>query len=150
MPKDEISIPVILKIERGVTANIGNYLKDAGIEQVRGIAVPFEGAGYPQTVDIHVIRSVDRDPGIFRRDVFDEAFAAFDAFQKDEAFVKAVGQPGFFGRDLNVVVIGYGAADVLLFQIFLCNANVFHVIPFYRKRLIIFQVICGRGDDVIK
>ena len=34
MPKDEISIPVILKIERGVTANIGNYLKDAGIEQV--------------------------------------------------------------------------------------------------------------------
>ena len=34
MPKDEISIPVILKIERGVTAHIGNYLKDAGIEQV--------------------------------------------------------------------------------------------------------------------
>ena len=34
MPKDEISIPVILKIERGVTANIGEYLKDAGIEQV--------------------------------------------------------------------------------------------------------------------
>ena len=34
MPKDEISIPVILKIERGVTAHIGEYLIDAGIEQV--------------------------------------------------------------------------------------------------------------------
>lgn len=34
MPKDEISIPLILKIERGVTANIGEYLKDAGITQV--------------------------------------------------------------------------------------------------------------------
>ena len=34
MPKDEISIPSILKIERGVTAHIGEYLKDAGIMQV--------------------------------------------------------------------------------------------------------------------
>ena len=34
MPKDEISIPPILKIERGVTANIGEYLKDAGFTQV--------------------------------------------------------------------------------------------------------------------
>ena len=34
MPKDEISIPSILKIERGVTAHIGEYLKDAGITQV--------------------------------------------------------------------------------------------------------------------
>lgn len=33
MPKDEISIPSILKIERGVTAHIGEYLKDAGITQ---------------------------------------------------------------------------------------------------------------------
>lgn len=34
MPKDEISIPVILKIEKGVTANIGEFLKDAGLTQV--------------------------------------------------------------------------------------------------------------------
>ena len=34
MAKDEISIPPILKIERGVTANIGEYLKDAGFTQV--------------------------------------------------------------------------------------------------------------------
>ena len=34
MPKDEISIPPILKIERGVTAHIGEYLKDAGFTQV--------------------------------------------------------------------------------------------------------------------
>ncbi|MCR5328087.1 MAG: iron-containing alcohol dehydrogenase family protein [Saccharofermentans sp.] len=34
MSKDEISIPVILKIERGVTANIGEFLRGAGIEQV--------------------------------------------------------------------------------------------------------------------
>ena len=34
MPKDEISIPTILKIECGVTAHIGDYLKDAGINQV--------------------------------------------------------------------------------------------------------------------
>ena len=34
MPKDEIAIPSILKIERGVTAHIGEYLKDAGITQV--------------------------------------------------------------------------------------------------------------------
>lgn len=34
MPKDEISIPVILKIERGVTSHIGEYLKEGGITQV--------------------------------------------------------------------------------------------------------------------
>lgn len=34
MPKDEISIPVILKIEKGVTANIGDFLKEAGLTQV--------------------------------------------------------------------------------------------------------------------
>lgn len=34
MPKDEISIPVILKIEKGVTANIGGFLKEAGLTQV--------------------------------------------------------------------------------------------------------------------
>ena len=34
MPKDEISIPLILKIERGVTAHIGEFLKDAEITQV--------------------------------------------------------------------------------------------------------------------
>ena len=34
MPKDEISIPAILKIECGVTAHIGDYLKDAGITQI--------------------------------------------------------------------------------------------------------------------
>ena len=34
MPKDEISIPPILKIERGVTANIGGFLKEAGFNQV--------------------------------------------------------------------------------------------------------------------
>lgn len=34
MPKDEISIPVILKIEKGATANIGEFLKDAGLTQV--------------------------------------------------------------------------------------------------------------------
>ncbi|MCR4689434.1 MAG: iron-containing alcohol dehydrogenase family protein [Saccharofermentans sp.] len=34
MSKDEISIPPILKIEKGVTANIGRYLKDAGFTQV--------------------------------------------------------------------------------------------------------------------
>lgn len=34
MPKDEIAIPSILKIERGVTANIGEYLKEADITQV--------------------------------------------------------------------------------------------------------------------
>jgi len=34
MSKDEISIPLILKIEKGVTAHIGEYLADAGITQV--------------------------------------------------------------------------------------------------------------------
>lgn len=34
MAKDEISIPSILKIERGVTANIGDYLAENGILQV--------------------------------------------------------------------------------------------------------------------
>ncbi len=34
MSKDEISIPVILKIERGVISHIGEYLKDAGITHV--------------------------------------------------------------------------------------------------------------------
>ena len=34
MSKSEISIPSILKIERGVTAHIGDFLKDAGITQV--------------------------------------------------------------------------------------------------------------------
>ena len=34
MPKDEIAIPSILKIERGVTAHIGDFLKEADITQV--------------------------------------------------------------------------------------------------------------------
>lgn len=34
MSKEEISIPVILKIEKGVTAHIGDYLKEEGITQV--------------------------------------------------------------------------------------------------------------------
>ena len=34
MSKEEIAIPVILKIERGVTAHIGDYLKDEDLTQV--------------------------------------------------------------------------------------------------------------------
>lgn len=34
MPKDEISIPMLLKIEKGVTAHIGDFMKDAGFTQI--------------------------------------------------------------------------------------------------------------------
>ena len=49
MFKDEIAIPSILKIERGVTAHIGDYMKDADITQVT--ILPFR-----KRPDLHVRR----------------------------------------------------------------------------------------------
>ena len=56
MPKDEISIPTILKIEPGVTANIGDFLKIEGITQV---TVLF-GNGLTEMFGKTVFESFDR------------------------------------------------------------------------------------------
>ena len=88
-----------------------------------------EGAGDPQAVDIHVARRLDGVPGHLRREIFDEALAPFHAFEKDQSLVQALGQPGLFGGDLHILIVGDGTADVLLFQILLCDADVFHMLP---------------------
>lgn len=45
------------------------------VQQLAGIAVAFELAGYPQAVDVHISFSLDWSPGVLGRDVFDETFS---------------------------------------------------------------------------
>jgi hypothetical protein len=67
--------------------------------------VPLEGTGYPQTVYIHIVVGLNGIPGIFGRDILDEALPALDALQENQTVVKTVCHPGFLGRNLFVLVI---------------------------------------------
>ena len=87
-----------------------------------------EGTGHPQTVNVHISIRLNRNPGVFRRDIFDKALTAFHTLQKNKSLIKSVCQPGLLRRNLHILIIGNGTADVLLFQIILCDSDIFHTI----------------------
>ena len=88
--------------------------------------MPFEGTGDPETVDIHITIGQDGVPGILGGDVLNEALASFHTLEEHESIVKTPGEPGLLGSHLHIVVIGNGAADMLLFQILFRYLDVFH------------------------
>ena len=65
----------------------------------------FQSAGYPEAVYVHIVFCEDRDPSVFRRDIFNEAFSTLGAFQKHKPILKTLHHPIFFRRDLNIFVI---------------------------------------------
>ena len=78
--------------------------------------------GYPEAVDVHIALRLHGGPGVFRGYVLDKAFSPDIGFQEDKPFVNSVLQPVLLGHDLDVLVIGDGAADVLLLKVFLCES----------------------------
>ena len=98
-------------------------IPDAFCQQIVGVAVSFHRTGNPQAVDIEKALRLDRHPCIFRRDVFDKALAALLAPIKDKPLVKPLFQPFLFFKAL---LAGHGAADVLLVNVFFCDADIIH------------------------
>ena len=96
-------------------------------EKIVRVAVPFEGAGDPQTVDINISVGVDRHPRVLRGDILDEAFSALRALQKDQPLVEALREPRFLRRHLYVVVVRYRAADVLALKIVLRYSDIVQI-----------------------
>ena len=85
-----------------------------------------ERARYPQAVDVHIALGNERIPRIFGRYVLDKTLAALGAFQEHKTVVKALREPRLLRRDLYILVVGNGTADVLAFNVLLCNSDVFH------------------------
>lgn len=73
-------------------------VSDAFAQQITGMPMTFQRTSHPQTVDINPSVSIDRHPCVFRRNIFDEAFASFLATIKDETFVETLLEPLFFAR----------------------------------------------------
>ena len=78
---------------------------DTFLQEVVGITMSLEGTRHPYTVNVHIVFSHDRIPGILGRDILDEALPPLDALQENQAVVKTVCQPGFLGRYLNILIV---------------------------------------------
>ena len=85
--------------------------------------MPLHGAGDPETIDVEPAVCLNRHPGVFCRDVFDEALSPLLAAVKDKALVKALPQPLLFGKAL---LAGHGAADVLPVNVFFGDVDIVH------------------------
>ena len=85
-----------------------------------------ERTRHPEAVDVHITVGQDGITSILGRDVLNEALTAFHALEEHEVIVKSTGKPGLLGSDLHIIVIGNGAADMLLFQILFRYLDVFH------------------------
>ena len=83
----------------------------------------FQRTSHPQTVDINPSVSIDRHPCVFRRNIFDEAFASFLATIKDETFVETLLEPLFFRKTL---LAGHGTADMFLVNVLFSDVDVTH------------------------
>ena len=70
----------------------------------------FHGAGDPQAIDVEIALRLYGHPGVFCRDVFDEAFPPFFTPIKDKALFKTLLEPLLFHVAL---FIGHGTADML-------------------------------------
>ncbi len=90
--------------------------------------MPLQGTGHPQTVNIHISFGIDRNPCILSRNILDKALSPLHTLEKDKPLIKSVCQPGLLRRNLHVFITGNGTADVLLFQIILCNFYVLQTI----------------------
>ena len=87
-----------------------------------------EGTGHPQTVNIHISIGIDWNPCILSWDILNKALSPLHTLEKNKPFIKSVCQPSLLRRNLHVLIIGNGTANVLLFQIILSNSDVLHTI----------------------
>ena len=96
----------------------------AFFQQFAGIAVPFQGAGDPQAVDVQIAIGINGHPCVFCRDVLDKALAALCTAVKDKSLLKALLEPFFLGKALFA---GHGTTDVFLVDVFLGNSDIVHL-----------------------
>ena len=101
----------------------------AFFQQLAGIAVPFQGAGDPQTVDIKPACRFNGHPCVFCRDVLDKAFAALCTAVKNKPLLKSLLKPFLLGKALFA---GHGTTDVFLVDVFFCDSDILHrSVPLY-------------------
>ena len=81
------------------------------------------GTGYPKAVNVEITVCLNRHPCVFRRNVFDKAFAAFLTAIENKSIIKALPQPFLF---CGALLAGHGAADMFLVNIFFCDPNIVH------------------------
>ena len=96
---------------------------DASGQQFFRVAVAFQRPGDPEAVDVQTALRLNGQPGVFRRDVFNEAFAALHAAAENQSFVKALFEPFLFCQAL---LAGHGTADVLLVDVLFRDADIVH------------------------
>ena len=90
----------------------------------------FHSTGNPQAVYVNVIVSLNRNPCIFSRNIFNKTLAALLAPVKNKPVFKAVFHPFLFSKAL---FSRHGAADVLQVNVFFCNFYIFHKAPSRKK-----------------
>ena len=96
---------------------------DASGQQFFRVAVAFQRPGDPEAVDVQTALRLHGQPGVFRRDVFNKAFAALHAAAENQPFVKALFEPFLFCQAL---LAGHGTADVLLVDVLFRDADIVH------------------------
>ena len=97
----------------------------AFFQQFAGIAVPLQGAGDPQTVDIKPACRINGHPCVFCRDVLDKAFAPLRTAVKNKPLLKSLLEPFLLSKALFA---GHGTADVFLVDVFLGNSDIVHLV----------------------
>lgn len=76
---------------------------------------------------IYISFRTDRNPCVFRRNIFNEAFAPFRTLQENKALVKPVRKSCLSGRGLSVPALRNSTADMLRLQILPCHTDIFHM-----------------------
>ena len=99
---------------------------NAFIQKVAGIAMSFHGTGDPQAVDADIPLRLDGHPGVFRRNVLDEALPPFLTAVKNKSFGKPLFEPLFLCKAL---LAGHGAANMLLVDVVFRDADIVHASP---------------------
>jgi len=97
----------------------------AFFQQFARIAVPFQGAGDPQAVDVQIACRFNGHPCVFCRDVLDKAFAALCTAVKNKPLLKALLEPFLLGKAL---LTGHGTTDVFLVDVFFCDSDILHLV----------------------
>ena len=92
-------------------------------QQIVCVAVSLHRSGDPQAVDVDIAVRLQWNPRVFRRNVFDEALAAFLTPVKYQPFIESLLHPFLFAKAL---LAGHGAADMLPIDILSGDADVVH------------------------
>lgn len=108
--------PALLPIF-GISKNIS--------QQLLSMPLLFVSPGNPETTNMQVVGGGYRNPGVFRRTIFDENLGAFIEASKDIAILEFIFQPRFLELvTLFTFLIRKSAANMFLFNSFSAQVDI--------------------------